>query len=125
MTHDHSGAPGAPSYGKGVSRALAPLGRDLRRAIPDVYAAFGQLHDAALRPGALDTKTKELIALAIAVSKQCDGCIASHARGAARAGATEDEVTDMLAVVVLMNGGPGTVYGPRALGAFREFAAEG
>lgn len=124
MTHEHDSSPAGVSHGKGVSRALAPLGRDLRRAIPDVYAAFSQLHEAALAPGALDTKTKELIALAIGVSQQCDGCIASHARGAARAGATEQEVAEMLGVAVLMNGGPATVYGPRALAAFREFATE-
>lgn len=124
MAHDHDTATTGTSHGKGVSRALAPLGRDLRRAIPDVYAAFSQVHEAALAPGVLDTKTKELIALAIGVSQQCDGCIASHARGAARAGATEQEVAEMLGVAVLMNGGPATVYGPRALAAFREFAAE-
>lgn len=124
MAHDHPVSNTPASYGKGVSRALAPIGRDLRKAIPDVYAGFQQLHAAALADGALDTKTKELIALAISVSKQCDGCIASHARGAARAGANEQEVAEMLGVVMLMNGGPGTVYGPRALAAFREFAAE-
>lgn len=125
MSHDHPTGSSRTSYGKGVSRELAPLGRDLRRAIPEVYAGFAQLHDAALAPGELDTKTKELIALAISVSKQCDGCIASHSRGAARAGATEAEVAEMLGVVMLMNGGPATVYGPRALAAFREYAAEG
>ena len=110
------------SHGKGVARALAPLGRDLRLAIPEVYAAFGELHRAAMQPGALDTKTKELIALAIAVTRECDGCIASHARGAAAAGANEQAVAEMIGVAILMNGGTGTVYGPRALAAFREFA---
>jgi AhpD family alkylhydroperoxidase len=60
--------------------------------------------------------------LAIAVSKQCDGCIASHARGAARQGATADEVAEALGVAVLMSGGPGTVHGPRAFEAFMELA---
>lgn len=113
----------AHSHGKGVARALAPLGRDLRKAIPEVYAAFGELHRVAMQPGALDTKTKELIALAIAVTRECDGCIASHARGAASAGATDQEVAEMIGVAILMNGGTGTVYGPRALAAFRDFAA--
>ena len=72
--------------------------------------------------GALDSKTKELIALAIAVAKQCDGCIASHARAAARRGATVDEVAEALGVAIVMNGGPGTVYAPRAFAAFQEFA---
>lgn len=57
------------------------LGRDLRRAIPETYRAYGQLHAAALAPGKLSTATKELIALAIAVSKECDGCIGRMRRG--------------------------------------------
>lgn len=87
-----------------------------------MYEAFNGLHAAAMAPGALDAKTKELIALAVAVSQQCDGCIAAHARGAARAGATADQVAEAIGVTVLMNGGPATVYGPRALDAFNEFA---
>jgi AhpD family alkylhydroperoxidase len=72
--------------------------------------------------GALPAKVKELIALAIGATKQCDGCIASHARGAASQDATEAEVAEAIGVAVLMNGGPGTVWGPRALAAYREFA---
>ena len=72
---------------------------------------------------ALDAKTKELIALAIAVAKQCDGCIASHARSAALRGATPEEVAEALGVAVMMNGGPGSVHAPRAFEAFMEFAA--
>lgn len=115
ITHDH---------GSAVQSALAPLGRELRRAIPGVYKGFSELHNSAMAPGALDTKTKELIALAIAVTRQCDGCIASHARSAAHHGATEAEVAEALGVTILMNGGPGTVYAPRAFAAFREFAAK-
>jgi len=109
-------------HGKAVLDALRPETRSLRQAIPEVYAGFAQMHQAAMAAGALDVKTKELIALAIAVSKQCDGCIASHARGAAQAGASRQEVAEAIGVTVLMNGGPATVYGPRALAAFEEFA---
>jgi AhpD family alkylhydroperoxidase len=96
--------------------------RELRERIPAVFEGYGALSGAVLADGALDAKTKELIALAIAVTKQCDGCVASHARGAARRGATEDEVAEALGVAILMNGGPGTVHAPRALEAFQEFA---
>jgi AhpD family alkylhydroperoxidase len=95
---------------------------DLRRLIPEVFAGFGRLHDAALGAGAVDALTKELMALALAVSKQCDGCIGAHARAVARLGATEQQVAEVIGVTILMDGGPGTVYGPRALAAFREFA---
>jgi AhpD family alkylhydroperoxidase len=91
--------------------------------VPDVVSGYAALHRGAMADGALSTKTKELVALAIAVTRECDGCIASHARGAARRGATVQEVAETIGVCILMNGGPGTVFGPRALAAFEEFAA--
>ena len=112
----------AHTHGTHVMNDLVPLARDLRHAIPDVMKSFGDLHVAAMKSGALDTKTKELIALAIGITAQCDACIASHARGAARQGATEAEVAETIGVTVLMAGGPATVYGPRAFAAFRDFA---
>ncbi len=112
------------SHGIEVMTDLIPLVRDLRHDIPEVMKAFTGLHTAVMAPGALDTKTKELMALSIAVSHRCDGCIASHARGAAKNGATEAEVAEAVGVAILMTGGPATVYGPRALAAFKEYAAE-
>jgi AhpD family alkylhydroperoxidase len=105
-----------------VGRTLAEPARRLREDIPDVIEAFAGLQRAAMGDGALPAKVKELIALAVAATRECDGCIAAHARGAARHEATEAEVAEAIGVVVLMNGGPGTVWGPRALAAFREFA---
>jgi len=102
---------------------LKVAGRKLRAAIPGVYAGYGALHQAAMRDGALPAKTKELIALAIAVTRECDGCIAAHARSAHRSGVTTEEVAEAMGVVILMNGGPGTVWGPRAYAAFEEYAA--
>ena len=113
-THEHS-------YGKGVQAELRGPALALRSQIPEVYAGFKSLHDAAFADGALDHKTKELIALAISTAQHCDGCMASHARGAARSGATEAEVAEALGVSIQMMGGPGTVYAPRAFAAFREF----
>jgi AhpD family alkylhydroperoxidase len=109
------------SHGKAVLDDLAPLGRELRKAIPDVYTGFSNLHHAAFAEGDLDSRTKELIAVAIAVSKECDGCIASHTRGAVRAGATKQQAAEAIGVAFLMNGGPATIYGPRAYAAFCEF----
>ena len=116
MTTPHS------SHGRAVLDELSPLHRELRRAVPDVYKGFGELHHAAFVEGALDTRTKELIALAIAVVEGCDGCIASHAQAAARAGATCQEAAETIGVTFLMNGGPATIHGPRAYAAFCEFA---
>jgi AhpD family alkylhydroperoxidase len=97
--------------------------RELGQAIPEVMAGYGALHTAAMAEGVLSMKVKELIALAISITRECDGCIAAHARGAARRGATVEEVTEMIGVTISMNGGPGTVWGPRALAAFHEFSS--
>ena len=110
-------------HGAAVQEALRGPMRELRRAIPDVFKGFAALHDSALAEGALDTKTKELIAFAIAVSEQCDGCIAAHAHAAVRHGATLQEGAETIGVAILMNGGPATIYGPRAYSAFQEFHA--
>jgi AhpD family alkylhydroperoxidase len=114
MTHDHS-------HGIEVLEQLRGPSKDLRAAIPEVYEGFSATHKAALHDGVLDARTKELIALGISVVQQCDGCIASHARGAAMKGASPEEVAETIGVVILMSGGPGTVYGPRAYAAFLEF----
>ena len=105
-------------------RDVSVEGRALRESIPDVYTAYGELGRAALRDGVLPAKVKELIALAIAVTRECDGCIASHSRSAVRAGVTAEEAAEAMGVAILLNGGPGTVWGPRAFAAFQEWASQ-
>ncbi len=109
------------TYGSAVLDEMRPLHRSLRESTPAVYQGFQELSRAAFASGALEAKTKELIALAIAVIERCDGCIASHAQSAARAGATKQEAAEAIGVTFLMNGGPATIYGPRAYAAFCEF----
>jgi AhpD family alkylhydroperoxidase len=103
---------------------MKAAGRKLREAIPDVYSGYAKMSAAALGDGELPARVKELIGLAIAVTRECDGCVLAHARGAARQGATAQQVAEALGVAILMNGGPGTVWAPRAYTAFQEFAAE-
>jgi AhpD family alkylhydroperoxidase len=105
-----------------VANDLREPTRALRQAMGEAWAGFGHLHQAAMADGALPTKVKEMMALTIAVVKHCDGCIAYHARAAAKAGATHAEVAEALGVALLMDGGTASVYGPRAWDAFREFA---
>ncbi len=107
-------------YRKVQEDLLAPIAA-LRTLIPDVWAGYVATHRAVVADGALSAKHKELTALAISVVKRCDGCIAAHARGAARRGATEQEVAEAIGVALLLDGGPATVYGPRAFEAFRQF----
>jgi AhpD family alkylhydroperoxidase len=111
-----------PTHHHDVLTDLNPKHRALRKMIPDVYRGFGEMSNAALTPAALDRGTKELIALAIGVVAGCDGCIASHAQGAVRAGATKEQAAEAIGVTFLMHGGPATIYGARAYDAFCEFA---
>lgn len=102
----------------GVSRNLKPLRRDL----PDVMAAFSQLAAAATRDGALDKKTKELIALTLGVAAHCDACIGFHAKALVDLGATRSEVEEALGMAVYMGGGPSLMYSSDAMAAFDEFS---
>lgn len=98
--------------------------REFRRAAPEAWAGFTELHKAAVADGVVSAHMKELVALAIAVAGHCDGCVAYHARAAAAKGATREEAAEVLAVALLMAGGPASVWAPRALEAFDEFAED-
>jgi AhpD family alkylhydroperoxidase len=89
-----------------------------RKAQPTAMQGFAQLAQAAMAPGAIDAKTKELIALAIGVSTHCSGCIGFHAKALVRLGCTRQELEEMLAVCVYMGGGPNLMYTAEALNAF-------
>jgi AhpD family alkylhydroperoxidase len=93
----------------------------LGNAQPATMEAFAQLHQAAASPGALDTRTKELIALAVGVAARCDGCIAFHTHDALEAGASREEVLDALGVAILMGGGPSVIYATHVLRAIEDF----
>jgi AhpD family alkylhydroperoxidase len=91
-------------------------------ATAELMKGFQQMHQAATAPGAMDTGTKELIALGIAISTQCDGCIAWHVTNAVRAGMTRDQVLETIGVAVMMGGGPATCYGHKAAVALDDLA---
>lgn len=96
--------------------------REFRRSAPEAWDGFAKLHGAAVSDGVVPASMKELVALAIAVAGHCDGCVAYHARAAAQKGATREEAVEVLSVALLMAGGPASVWAPRALEAFDEFA---
>lgn len=118
-----SDSPAPGPHGKTVLDALRPLTRELRHAIPDVYAGFAQFHGATFGAGALDTKTKELIALAIGVSARCDGCIGFHVKALIRLGVTREQLMETLGICTYMGGGPSLMYAAEAVRAYDEFTA--
>ena len=93
----------------------------LAAAQPAAMETFECFHRAAGATGALDRKTKELMALAISVTHGCDDCIAHHVHDAIEAGATREEFADALGVAVLMGGGPGMIYASHAIEAVDQF----
>ncbi len=95
----------------------------LRHGAPDAMKAFGALSTAATATQAIDTKTKELMALAIGIAVHCDGCVAYHAKAAHQHGATQQEVVETVALAIYMGGGPAAVYGGDAIRAFEQFSA--
>lgn len=100
---------------------LSKLMGELGGKIPDTMKAFSDLHNASLTDGALATKTKELIALGIAITVRCDGCIAFHVKDALTAGASAEEIMETIGVAVMMGGGPAVVYGCEAMAALNQF----
>jgi AhpD family alkylhydroperoxidase len=115
-------SPQPQSYPRQLERINTYM-RRLAEGQPAVMNGFGELHEAAAGAGALDAKTKELIALAIAVNARCDGCIAFHTDAVLRSGARRDEIMDALGVAVLMGGGPSVVYATHVVEALEQFEA--
>jgi len=97
---------------------------EIAKAAPDLVKGYRTLAASRATTGALDAKTRELVALAVAVTVRCDGCIATHVELAQKHGATADEVTDALGVAVMVNAGATLVYSARTIDAFHAGEAE-
>lgn len=96
----------------------------LKQGAPETVKAFNSLSIAATSPSAIDTKTKELMALAIGIAVHCDGCVAYHTKMAHHHGATRQEVAETVSLAIYMGGGPAAVYGPDALRAYDQFSGQ-
>jgi AhpD family alkylhydroperoxidase len=105
-----------------ITQNLSANLKALRKEIPDVTQAFSTLAGAALRDGALDKKTKELIALGIGISTRCDGCIGFHTEALIKLGVTREEFREVLGMAIYMGGGPSLMYAADAMAAFEQFA---
>lgn len=109
-----------PALTRDISASL----KQLRRDQPDAMQGFSALAQAAAKDGALDRKTKELIALAIGVALRCEGCIGFHVEALVKLGASLAEVEEVLTMAVYMGGGPALMYAADALTAFNQFSAQ-
>lgn len=102
----------------GIGKQLATL----RKEMPEVMAGFAALSSAATKDGALDKKTKELVAMALAVANHCQGCIGFHAQTLVKLRTSREELIETLGMAVYMGGGPSLMYAAEALEAFEEFS---
>lgn len=103
-----------------LTRTVSQNMASLRTSTPGVMKAFGELGRAATAPGVLDSKTKELIALALGVAARCDACIGFHTQALVKLGATRQELDEALGVTTYMGGGPSLMYAANAVAAFDE-----
>lgn len=104
-----------------ITKQISSGIRTLRKDIPDVMAGFSAMAQAAGKDGALDKKTKELVALGIAISTRCDGCIGFHTEALVKLGCTRAEFEETLGMAVYMGGGPSLMYAGDAMTAWEQY----
>ena len=103
---------------QGISSQLMKL----RKEMPEVMAGFSAMSQAATKDGALDKKSKELIAMALAVANHCPGCIGFHSQALIKLNTSREELIETLGMAIYMGGGPSLMYAAEALEAFEEFS---
>lgn len=103
-----------------MRKRISSANAGLKSAQPDTLKGFNLMHVQAMKDGALDPRTKELIAVALSVGSRCDPCIAFHVPAALRHGATREEVMEVLAVAVMMGGGPSLMYAAHVIEVLDE-----
>jgi AhpD family alkylhydroperoxidase len=107
------------AYQQQLLASIAQIGK----ISPDTVRGYRELSDAGAKTGKLDAKTRELIALAVAVTRQCDGCITVHTNAALKHGATREEIAEALGVAIAVNAGAALVYSARVMDAYSAKAA--
>lgn len=108
-----------PELTDNISKQISAL----RKGAPETMKGFSAMAAGATKAGVLDEKTKELVAMGIAIALRCDGCIGFHSKALIKLGATREEFEEMLAVAVYMGGGPSLMYAAQALDAWDQFSA--
>jgi AhpD family alkylhydroperoxidase len=100
---------------------LATGVKEIGQLSPETVKGYIALSSAGQKADVLGAKTRELIALAVAVSLRCDGCITVHTEAALRHGATKEEIAEALGVAISVNAGAALVYSTRVMDAVKEY----
>ncbi|WP_458071753.1 carboxymuconolactone decarboxylase family protein [Rhodanobacter sp. BL-MT-08] len=107
------------NYRKQLTGRIGEIGK----LSPDTLAGYQTLSKAGQKTGLLEAKTRELIGLAVAVTRQCDGCITVHTAEALKHGASREEIAEALGVAVALNAGAAMVYSARVMDAVAAYSA--
>ncbi|MDA0939073.1 MAG: carboxymuconolactone decarboxylase family protein [Proteobacteria bacterium] len=105
-----------------ITKRISGNIREFRKDMSDVMSNFSDMAKSATKDGALTKKTKELIALAIGISRGCDGCIGFHVKALVDLGATKEEIQEVLEMAIYMGGGPSLMYASDAMLAYEQFS---
>ena len=104
-----------------LTNAISKQIGQLRKDTPNTMNGFSAMAKSAMSDGALDEKTKELVAMGISIALRCDGCIGFHTKTLIRLGATREEFEEALGVAIYMGGGPSVMYAAQAMDAWEQF----
>lgn len=104
-----------------ITRRIGSGVKTLRKDIAPTMKGFSEMSAAAINDGALDKKTKELMALAIGVATHCDGCIGFHTKALIALGVSRQEFEETLGMAIYMGGGPALMYAADAMLAYEQF----
>jgi AhpD family alkylhydroperoxidase len=107
-------------YRQQLMKGISNLGRQT----PGTIRGYRELSQAGAQTARLDAKTRELIAIAVGVTRQCDGCITTHVAAALQQGATAEEIAEALGVAIAVNAGAALVYSARAMAAIAALAVK-
>src|SRR5712664_4166639 len=107
----------------GYRQQLATIIAEIAKAAPDLVRGYRMLASSRATSSALDAKTRELVALAVAVTLRCDGCITTHVELARKQGASSSEIVDALGIAVMVNAGAALGYSARTVDAFQAAVA--
>lgn len=99
--------------------------RVLAKTVPDTMKGFAALSKSVKEGGVLSVKEKEYVALGISIAVRCEACIGFHVEALMKAGASREELGDVLAMTIQMGGGPSVMYAGKALECWDQLAAQG
>lgn len=107
-------------YRQDIERSIG----EYQKLSPGVLTGLHKVSESAQKTALLHPKTRSLIALAVAVTTRCDGCISVHTKNAAERGASREEIAEALGVAISLNAGAALVYSARVLDAYAALGKE-